>query len=165
MISQYYKRANIVYKKRIIIGEMFLPVDFLVFLTSGTGRTFHQYPRKITAKPLVFPPVRVSSSKRRKKIRVGQTVRQSNWRGINDATWDDGGCEKRGRNGFSRGKIEGDDARASSHRALRFSRSLRTFARSRGRKGLIEFLLINYLRGATIIATHELSHYRNCGSN
>lgn len=33
------------------------------------------------------------------------------------------------------------------------------------RKSLIEFLLINCFRGATIIAMHELSHYRNCGSN
>lgn len=115
----------------------------------------------------------ISSLEQREKIHVGQAACQSNWRGINEAMWDDGSCEKRGRNGFSRGKISFvNDTRASSHRARKLasrftprSLSFAANACSRGRKGLIEFLLINCLRGATIIATHELSHYRNCGSN
>jgi len=74
--------------------------------------------------------------------------------------------KKRGWSGFSRGKIGFvANARASSHHALHFSLLFATNVRSRGQKGLIEFLLINCLRGATIIATHELSHYRNCRSN
>jgi len=66
----------------------------------------------------------------KKKISVGQTARQSNRRGINDAAWDDGDCKKRGRNGFSREQIGFvGDARASSHRASRLSLSFAANAR------------------------------------
>jgi hypothetical protein len=55
--------------------------------------------------------------------------------------------------------------RVLAPRSARRGRARAPLVRSRGRKSLIEFLLINCLRGGTIIATHELSHYRNCGSN
>jgi len=101
----------------------------------------------------------------KKKISVGQTARQSNRRGINDAAWDDGDCKKkREKRIFSRAnRFRRRRARKLASRTAPISLVRRE--RSRGRKGLIEFLLINCLRGATIIATHELSHYRNCGSN
>lgn len=162
-------RQYFIYKKGSLSVECFFRLFARFFDIWRTSQPLQQYPLKITAKPLVFSSV--STFLRRssgKKIHVGQAACQSNRRGINEAMWDDGSCEKRGRNGFSRGKISFvDDTRASSHRArcAALSLSLAANTRSRGQKGLIEFLLINCLRGATIIATHELSHYRNCRSN
>lgn len=120
-------------QERIIIGGAFLPVDCsLFFLTSGTSRLFQQYSPEITAKPLVFPRVRVSSSERRKKIRVGQATRQSNRRGINDTAWDDGGCEKKGgETDFLAGKSALWATRAQARIARRASLSLSLARRER----------------------------------
>lgn len=62
-------------------------------------------------------------------------------------------------------KIDSIDYKVGLVRAERLEPPFTVIERGPRRKSLIEFLLINCLRGATIIATHELSHYRNCGAN
>jgi len=99
-------------------------------LTSGTSRPFRQYPLKITAKPLVFPPrprFFIGAMKKKKK-KSPLDKRHANRIGVDLTTTPRGTmgtAKKGGRNGFSREQIGFvGDARASSHRAPRLSLSL-----------------------------------------
>lgn len=161
-IFQYYT-----YKKGSLSVNRFFWLAARFFWHLEQADRFNNIRRKSPQNRLFSLPSTFLQRSDEKK-RVGQAAYQSNWRGINDVMWEL--RKKREKRIFLAGKsaswatrAQARIARASSHRALRLS--LVRHERSRGRKDLIEFLLINCLRGATIIATHELSHYRNCGSN
>jgi len=113
----------------------FSPVHFFEHTEQVVGSNFGVSP-KITAKLLVFPPILVSSSERRKKSALYKLRAESNQREINDAAQNDTGCEKkRGEMDFLAGKsascltraqrvLASRSARRGPHARARTTRSL-----------------------------------------